>query len=95
MIKRNVTHYIQKIKYRMWFKTVKPTHTAFTVTGFSAFNQRAVESGFKSFIGIINLAEKCGKIIHVKGLSCVRLCGNNSLTRLPFNVYRFLIPNSR
>lgn len=44
---------------------------AFAVTGFSAFNQRTVESGFKFLAKIVNLAEKCGKIIHVKGLSCV------------------------
>ena len=71
------------------------TDAAFAPAGFLAFNQRTVESGFKFLAKIVNLAEKCGKIIHVKGLSCVRLCGNNSLTRLPFNVYRFLIPNSR
>ena len=71
------------------------TDAAFSVAGFSAFNQRTVELGFKFLAKIVNLAEKCGKIIHVKGLSCVRLCGNNSLTRLPFNVYGILIPNSR
>ena len=44
---------------------------ALAVAGFSAFNQRAVESGFKFFTEIVNLAGKCGKIIHVKRLSCV------------------------
>ena len=71
------------------------TDAAFTVTDFSVFNQRTVGLGFKFFAKIVNLAEKCDKIIHVKGLSCMRLCENNSLTRLPSNVYRFLIPNSR
>ena len=47
------------------------TDAAFAVAGFSAFNQRTVELRFKFFTEIVNLAEKCGKIIHVKGLLCV------------------------
>ncbi len=66
------------------------TDASGTIAYFFVTNQFAIEFWFKIFAEIINLAKKCGKIIHIKGFTWL-LSGNNRVSRLPFNLFNFCL----